>query len=63
MILNNISNQLMVTYGKPIPDAMCPNNLNFLALYNPQDHPKLLFKRCVECQEIAIIAMVSYTDE
>jgi hypothetical protein len=53
----------MVTYSKPSPDAMRQDNLNFLAPYNPQDTPEILFKRCVDCQEIAIIAKVLYTDE
>jgi hypothetical protein len=61
MTLNNIFNQLMVIYGKPTPDAMHQNNLNFLAPDNPQDPPKLLFKRCADCQKIAIIAKVPYT--
>jgi hypothetical protein len=59
--LNNIFNQLMVMYGKPTPNAMCQNNLNFLAPYNPQDPPKLLFKRCTDCQKISIIVKVPYT--
>jgi hypothetical protein len=63
MTLNNIFNQLMTTYGKPTPDAMRQNNLNFLAAYNPQEPPELLFKRCTDCQEIAIIAKVPYTNE
>jgi hypothetical protein len=53
----------MVTYGKPTPNAMCQNNLNFLAPYNPQDPPKILFKICANRQQIAIIAKVPYTDE
>ena len=42
---------------------MRQNNLNFLAAYNPQEPPELLFKRCANCQEISIIAKVPYTDE
>jgi hypothetical protein len=53
----------MTTYRKPTPNAMCQNNLNFLASYNPQEPPELLFKRCTNCQEIAIIAKVPYTDK
>lgn len=63
MSLNNIFDQLMTPYGKPTPDAMRQNNLNFLAPYNPQDPPEILFKRCTDCQEIAIIAKVPYTAE
>ena len=63
MFLNDIFNQLMRTYSKPTPDAMCQNNLNFLALYNPQEPPEILFKCCTDCQEIAIIAKVPYTPE
>ena len=42
---------------------MRQNNLNFLAPYNPQEPPEILFKRCTDCQEIAIIAKVPYTPE
>ena len=63
MSLNDIFDQLMTTYGKPAPDAMRQNNLNFLATYNPQEPPEILFKRCTYCQEIAIIAKVPYTPE
>jgi hypothetical protein len=50
----------MSTFGKPTPNAMCQNNLNFIAAYNPKDPPELLFKHCTNCQEIAIIARVPY---
>jgi hypothetical protein len=63
MTLNDIFDQLMSTYSKPTPDAMRQNNLNFLAPYNPQEPPEILFKRCTDCQEIAIIAKVPYTPE
>ena len=53
----------MLTYGKPTPDAMRQNNLNFLTPYNPQETPEILFKQCRDCQEIAIIAKVPYTKE
>jgi hypothetical protein len=45
----------MMTYGQ--------NNLNLLAAYNSQEPPELLFKRCTDCQEIAIIAKVPYTNK
>jgi hypothetical protein len=63
MTLKEIFDQLMVTYGKPTPDVMHQHNLNFLAPYNPQHPPKILFKRCMDCQEITIIAKVPYTDK
>jgi hypothetical protein len=63
MTLNDIFDQLMTIYGKPTPDAMRQNNLNFLSPYNPKDPPEILFKRCSDCQEIAIIAKVPYTQE
>jgi hypothetical protein len=58
MTLNNIFNQSMAMYGKPTPNTMHQNNLNFLTPYNPKDPPKLLFKRCTDCHEIQIIAKV-----
>jgi hypothetical protein len=60
MLPNEIFEQLMSTYGKPTPDAMCQNNLTFIAAYNLKDLPKLLFKCCADCQEIAIVARVPY---
>ena len=63
MSLNDIFDQLMTTYGKPTPDAMHQNNINFLPLYNPQEPPEILFERCTDCQKIAIIAKVPYTPE
>jgi hypothetical protein len=63
MLPTDIFDQLQTTYGKPTPDAMRQNNLAFLAPYNPQDPPELLFKRCANCQEIAILAKVPYTSE
>jgi hypothetical protein len=53
----------MVTYGKPYPYTMHQNNPNFLAPYNPQDPPELLFKKCEDSQEIAIIPKVPYTNK
>jgi hypothetical protein len=58
MLLNNIFNQMMKTYGHPMPDAMCQNMMTFLSPYNPQDPPEFLFKRCTDCQEVAIIANI-----
>jgi len=63
MTLNDIFDQMMTTYGRPTPDAVRQNMMTFLAPYNPQDPPEILFKRCADCQEVAIIAKVKYTDE
>jgi hypothetical protein len=49
------------TYRKPTPDTMHQNNLTILAVYNQQDPPKILFKRCTNCQEIATLAQNPYT--
>ncbi len=56
MLPNKIFEQLMTMYGKHTPKAMCQNNITFISAYNPKDPPKLLFKRCADCQEIGIIA-------
>ncbi len=63
MTLNNIFNQKMRTYGHLTPDAMHQNMMTFLSPYNPQDPPELLFKHCADCQKIAIIANVNYTNQ
>ena len=60
MTICDIFDQLATTYGKPTPDAMCQNNVNFLAAYNPQDPPEILFKRCTNVQEIATLAKNPY---
>jgi hypothetical protein len=43
MSIRKIFDQMASTYGKPTPDAVRQNNVNFLAAYNPQDPPKILF--------------------
>jgi hypothetical protein len=58
MLPNKIFEQLMTTYGKPTPDAMRQNNLTFISAHNSKDPPKLLFKRCADCQDIAIIVKI-----
>jgi hypothetical protein len=63
MLPNEFFEQLMSTHGKPTPDAMCQNNLTFIAIYNPKDPLEFLFKCCADCQEIAIITRVPYTAE
>ncbi len=63
MLLNEIFDQLMKTYGCLMPNAMRQNMMTFLAPYNPQDPPEILFKHCAHCQEVAIIANVKYTNE
>ncbi len=50
-------------YGKPTPDAVHQNNVMLFSVYNPQDPPKLLFKRIADCQEVVIVAKVQYTTE
>ena len=63
MMLNDIFDQLMKTYGCPTPDRMRQNMMTFLAPYSSQDPPEILFKRCTDCQEVTIIANVKYTDD
>jgi hypothetical protein len=63
MLPSECFEQLMSMYSEPTPDAMCQNNLTFISIYKPKDPPKLLFKHCADCQEIAIIAKVPYTAE
>ncbi len=61
MSLRDIFDQLATTYGKPTPDMMHQSNLTFLAAYNLHDPPKILFKQCTNCQEIATLAQNPYT--
>jgi hypothetical protein len=63
MSICDIFDQLVSTYGKPTPDAMRQNNINFLAAYNPQDPPEILFKQCTNVQEIATLAKNPYTTQ
>jgi hypothetical protein len=53
----------MTTYGNPTPDTMRQNNLMFLAVYNLQDPPAILFKQCTNCQETATLARNLYTTQ
>ena len=61
MLPNKIFDQLMLTYGKPTPNAVHQNNVMFFSTYNPKDPLELLFKCIVDCQEVAIVAKVPYT--
>ena len=63
MSIRDIFDQLASTYGKPTPDAMRQNNVNFLAAYNPQDPPEILFKQCTDAQEIAMLTKNLYTTQ
>jgi hypothetical protein len=63
MFLNKIFDQMMKMYGCLTPDTMQQNMLTFLALYNPHNSPEILFKRCANCQEVAIIAKVKYAND
>ena len=63
MLPNDMFEQLMLTYGKPTPDAVRQNNMTFYSAYNPKDPPEVLFKRFADCQEIAIVARVPFTTE
>jgi hypothetical protein len=62
MSIRDIFDQMVSTFGKPTPDAMRQNIVNFLAAYNPQD-PPILFKRCTDAQEIATLAKNPYTTQ
>jgi hypothetical protein len=63
MSLNYIFDQMMKTYGRPMPNAMPQNMMTFLSPYNLQNLPEILFKNCTNCQEVAIIANVKHTDK
>ena len=63
MLPNDMFEQLMLTYGKPTPDAVRQNNMTFYSAYNPKDPPEVLFKRFADCQEIAIVARVPFTTQ
>ncbi len=63
MLLNDIFDQMMKTYGRPPPFAMSQNMMTFLSPYNPKDPPEILFKHCADCQEVAIITNVKYTNK
>jgi hypothetical protein len=63
MLLNNIFDQVMKTYGRPTPDAVHQNMKTFLSPYSPQDPPEKFFKQCADCQDVAITANVKFTNE
>jgi hypothetical protein len=63
MSLNDIFDQMMKMYGCPMPNAMRQNMMTFVSPYNLQDLLEILFKHCANCQEVAIIANVKYTNK
>jgi hypothetical protein len=63
MSIRDIFDQMASMYGKPTPDAMRQNNINFLAAYNPQDPPEIPFKQCTDFQEIETLAKNPYTTQ
>jgi hypothetical protein len=63
MSLRNIFDRLVTMYEKPTPDTMHQNNLTFLDVYNLQDTPEILFKQCINRQEIATLARNPYTTQ
>jgi hypothetical protein len=63
MPLQDIFDQRATTYGKPTPDTMRQNNLMFLAAYNLQDPPEILFRQCTDCNEIATLVQNPYTTQ
>jgi hypothetical protein len=63
MLLNDIFDQIMQTYGNPMPNAMRQNMMTCLSPYNLKDPPEILFKRSADCQEVAIMANIKYTNE
>ncbi len=55
MELCNIFDQIMTTYGPPMPAALLKNDTLFRSMYSLQDAPEVLF-RCIEdCQEVQIL--------
>ncbi len=42
---------------------MRQNNITFLAPYNPQEPPEILFKRCINVQEIVTLAKYLFTTQ
>ncbi len=63
MSFNKIVDQHMNIYGCPTPNAMRQNMTMFLSPHNHQDLPNIIFERCANCQETAIIANIKYTNQ
>ncbi len=63
MLLNNIFDQMMMTFSCPTPNTVHQNMATFLSPYNPQDLPEILFKFCTNCQEVAITTNIKFTDK
>ena len=61
ILSNEIFNQLMISYGKPTPNAVHQNNLTFFSTYSPKNPPELLFNWVADCQEIAKGANIPFT--
>ena len=62
MSIYDIFEQIVSTYGRPSPSVIFKNDAAFRALYDPNSPPEILFKRIEDCQEVAILGNVAYTD-
>jgi hypothetical protein len=61
MNIIDMLDQLVTTYGRPMPMALLQNDTLFRSAYSPVDAPEVLF-RCIEnCQEVQVLGEDPYT--
>jgi hypothetical protein len=59
----HIFDQIMTTYGRPMPAALLQNDTLFRSVYSPQDTPEVLFRHIKDCQEVQILRDNPYTPQ
>ncbi len=61
MEIMEILDQITMTYGCPMPNALLQNNMLFHSAYLPADAPKTLFRHIKDCQEVQLLSEDEYT--
>jgi hypothetical protein len=61
MEIMEILEQITMTYGCPMPNALLQNNMLFCSAYLPADAPETLFRHIKDCQEVQLLGEDEYT--
>jgi hypothetical protein len=61
MEIIKIMDQLVTTFGQPMPITLLQNDTLFCSVYSPLDAPEILFHQNEDCQEILMLGDDPYT--
>ena len=61
MEIMEILEQITMTYGCPMPNALLQNKMLFCSAYLPADAPETLFRHIKDCQEVQLLGKDKYT--